>query len=64
MFDAQGRIILRNHHYLEMYKLHGNIVRPGCTLRELIQHRKDTGIFKGDVTNTAGKFWTAFAKER
>ena len=49
MFDAQGRIILRNHHYLEMYKLHGNIVRPGCTLRELIQHRKDTGIFKGDV---------------
>ena len=26
-----------------------DVVRPGCTLRELIQHLKDTGIFYGDV---------------
>ena len=25
------------------------IVKPGCTLRELIEHRKDTGLFAGDV---------------
>ena len=49
MFDAQGRIVLRNRRYIEMYKLSPQIVRPGCSLRALIQHRKDTGLFSGDV---------------
>ncbi len=49
MFDAQTRIVVRNARYLEMYKLSADIVKPGCTLRELIQHRKDTGLFTGDV---------------
>ncbi len=49
MFDAQGRIIVCNSRYLAMYSLSPRIVRPGCTLRELIQHRKDTRLFTGDV---------------
>jgi methyl-accepting chemotaxis protein len=49
MFDAQTRIVVRNVRYLEMYKLSPDIVKPGCTLRELIQHRKDTGLFTGDI---------------
>jgi methyl-accepting chemotaxis protein len=49
MFDAQSRIVLRNQRYIDMYKLSSDIVKPGCTLRELIQHRKDTGLFSGDV---------------
>jgi methyl-accepting chemotaxis protein len=49
MFDGQGRIVLRNRRYLEMYKLSSDIVRPGCSLQALIQHRKDTGLFTGDV---------------
>jgi len=49
MFDAQGRIVVRNQPYIEMYKLAGEIVKPGCTLQQLILHRKDTGLFKGDV---------------
>jgi methyl-accepting chemotaxis protein len=49
MFDPQGRIVLRNRRYIEMYKLSPQIVRPGCSLRALIQHRKDTGLFSGDV---------------
>jgi len=49
MFDGQGRIIGRNRRYLEMYKLSPEIVRPGCSLRALIQHRHDTGLFAGDV---------------
>ena len=32
-----------------MYKLSPEIVRPGCSLQALIQHRKDTGLFSGDV---------------
>ncbi len=49
MFDAQARIVVCNSRYIEMYKLSPQVVRPGCTLRELIQHRKDTGLFSGDV---------------
>ena len=49
VFDAQGRITLLNRRYLEMYKLSSDVVKPGCSLQRLIQHRKDTGVFKGDV---------------
>jgi methyl-accepting chemotaxis protein len=49
MFDAQGRITLLNQRYLEMYKLSPDIVKQGCTLRQLLQHRKDTGLFSGEV---------------
>ena len=49
MFDAQGRIVGRNLRYLKMYNLSPQVVGPGCSLRQLIQHRKDTGLFSGDV---------------
>jgi chromosome segregation ATPase len=49
MFDAQGRIVLVNRRYLDMYKLSPEIVKPGCTLRQLIEHRKETGLFIDDV---------------
>jgi len=49
MFDAQTRIVLRNRRYLDMYKLSPKVVKPGCTLRGLIQHRVDTGLLTGDV---------------
>ena len=49
MFDAQGRIILLNARYLEMYKLDPKVVKPGCTLKRLIEYRKETGLFSGDV---------------
>jgi len=49
VFDAHGRITLLNRRYIEMYKLSTDVVKPGCTLQQLLQHRKDTGLFKGDV---------------
>jgi hypothetical protein len=49
MFDAQTRIIVVSRRYLEMYKLSPDIVKPGCTLRQLIEHRKETGLFVDDV---------------
>jgi methyl-accepting chemotaxis protein len=49
MFDAQARILVLNERYLDMYRLSPEIVKPGCTLRELIEHRRDTGLFTGDV---------------
>jgi methyl-accepting chemotaxis protein len=49
MFDAQGRITLLNKRYLQMYKLSPEIVKPGCTLKRLIEYRKETGLFAGEV---------------
>lgn len=55
MFDAQGRITLLNTRYLEMYKLDPKVVKPGCTLKRLIEYRKETGLFSGDVDSYAQK---------
>jgi hypothetical protein len=49
MFNPHGRIVLYNSRYIEMYKLSPEIVRPGCSLHDLMQHRKETGVFLGDI---------------
>jgi len=48
MFDANARIVVKNDRYIEMYGLSRDVVKTGCSLQELIQHRKDAGLFKGD----------------
>jgi diguanylate cyclase (GGDEF)-like protein len=49
LFDADQRLVLCNDRYIEMFNASRDVVKPGCTLRDLIQHRKDTGTFAGDV---------------
>ena len=46
MFDAEGRVIICNQRYLDMYG-HTH-VQPGCTLAELLRQRVETGSFAGD----------------
>jgi hypothetical protein len=48
MFDAQSRIVLLNRRYLEMYNLSPDVIKPGVTLRQLIEHRIETGLLSGD----------------
>jgi NO-binding membrane sensor protein with MHYT domain len=43
MFDAAERLVICNDRYLEMYNLSRDLVKPGCTLLEIIQHRAATG---------------------
>jgi len=62
MFDAQGRIILLNTRYLEMYKLDPKVVKPGCTLKRLIEYRKETGLFSGDVDSYVQKILDGMAQ--
>jgi len=47
-FDGSARILVCNKPYLRMYSLSPAVVKPGCTLRALIEHRKETGFFTGD----------------
>lgn len=48
MFDPQARMMIRNRRYVEMYGLSPDGVRPGCTLRELLEFRVATGTFCAD----------------
>ena len=43
MFDKAGKLVLCNQRYIEMYGLSPAVVRPGCTVRQLIDHRIETG---------------------
>jgi diguanylate cyclase (GGDEF)-like protein/PAS domain S-box-containing protein len=49
LFDSSERLIICNRRYIEMYGLSREVVKPGCTLRDLLRHRKTTGSFQGDV---------------
>jgi hypothetical protein len=49
MFDAQSCILVVNRCYIEMYGPSPQVVRPGISLKQLIQYRKNTGLFAGDV---------------
>src|SRR3990172_3560803 len=62
MFDAQGRIALVNRRYIDMYQVSPQIVRPGCPMHELIQHRKDTGLFSENVEAYCQKIMDSMRK--
>lgn len=49
MFDAKGNLAICNRRYIEMYGLSADVVKPGCSLKALIQHRKQAGLFFGNV---------------
>jgi diguanylate cyclase (GGDEF)-like protein len=49
MIDASERIVVCNQRYIEMYGLSPDLVKPGCSFRDLMAHRKQTGSFTGDV---------------
>jgi diguanylate cyclase (GGDEF)-like protein len=49
LFDSTGRLVICNQRYMDMFGVSPEVARPGCHLRDLIQHRKDIGSFDGDV---------------
>ncbi len=61
MFDKQGRITLCNSRYLQMYRLSAKTVKPGCSLRQLIQHRADTGLLSDDIDTYCRKIMDGIA---
>ena len=48
MFDASGRLIICNQRYYEMYGISPEDLRPGCTVRDLLEYRQRVGTFSGD----------------
>jgi len=58
MFDGAERLVVCNRRYLEIYRLSPDVVKAGCTLRELIEHRKAAGLLEPDVDR-----YTAIVRE-
>jgi diguanylate cyclase (GGDEF)-like protein len=49
LFDSSHRLIICNQRYIEMFRLSPEVVKPGCSFRDLIAHRKGVGSFSGDI---------------
>jgi diguanylate cyclase (GGDEF)-like protein len=48
MFDAAERVVVCNDQYIQMYDLSHEIVEPGCTLKELLEHRAERAHLRRD----------------
>ncbi|MGP9813963.1 bifunctional diguanylate cyclase/phosphodiesterase [Rhodopseudomonas sp. NSM] len=49
LFDASQHLVVCNQRYIQMYGLSPEIVKPGCSFRDIIAHRHALGSFKGDI---------------
>lgn len=48
LFDSSERLVLLNRQYNDIYGHSFDIVKPGATFRQVIAHRKELGMLKGD----------------
>ena len=62
MFDAEGRLMLFNQRYIDMYGMSPEIVVPGCSLRDLVAHRQSLSVLSGDIDTICRGIITDIAK--
>jgi diguanylate cyclase (GGDEF)-like protein len=62
MCSAAGVVQVCNDRYLSIYGLDPNIVRPGITIRDWINHRQEIGQFDGDVEEYVSGIFRAVAR--
>ncbi len=49
MFDRDGRAVVINRSYVELYRLSPETAKAGCTVRELLEQRTANGTFAGNI---------------
>jgi diguanylate cyclase (GGDEF)-like protein len=62
MFDSSARLVISNHRYGEMYGLSPAMVKPGCMLRDLLEHRRTEGSFTEDADSYIENLMAAIAQ--
>jgi diguanylate cyclase (GGDEF)-like protein len=62
LFDSSNQLVVCNQSYLEMFDLSTDVVKPGCTLPELLEYRKKSGTFKGDVDEYCSTLYQKMAE--
>jgi diguanylate cyclase (GGDEF)-like protein len=53
MFDSEERVVVCNDFYIDMYGLSRDVVKPGCSLIDLLRHRVATG---GDLNRDPDQY--------
>jgi len=48
MFDADGKLVVCNGRYLEMYNIPAEVASPGRPLFDMVSYRKEHGEFSGE----------------
>jgi len=51
MFDADHRLVICNKRYSDLYGMPPELVRPGTTLEEILDHRIDRGVVPKDLAD-------------
>jgi PAS domain S-box-containing protein len=49
MFDRDGRAVVINRSYIELYRLSSETAKAGCTVRELLEQRTANGTFTRSI---------------
>jgi diguanylate cyclase (GGDEF)-like protein/PAS domain S-box-containing protein len=56
MFDADGRLLVWNDRYLELYGMSGEVVKRGVHINAIVAHRKEVGNLDIEVEAYVGEF--------
>jgi len=62
MMDGKMRVIVCNDRYVKMYGMSSAIVKPGASLRDVLDHRRAIGQFSGDVDKYLSEIQGRIAK--
>ena len=62
MMDSEGRLVVCNDRYIQMYGLVRESIKPGCTVRDLVARRQQAGTFSGDPDAYVTEILTASAQ--
>lgn len=57
MFDAGQRLVVANQRYAEIYDLPPQLLKPGVSLREILEYRIAQGDLKGNVDEVLGSIF-------
>jgi diguanylate cyclase (GGDEF)-like protein/PAS domain S-box-containing protein len=63
LFNSAEQLVVCNRRYLEIYGLSPDVIKPGCSFRDVIAHRKQTGSFEGDVDEYRDRILRGIAQE-
>ena len=63
MLDGKGQVVALNDQYRKLYGLPAKI-KAGSSLEEILQHRVDSGLFKGDIQHYLAAILDRIAKRQ
>ena len=49
MFDSEQRLVVCNERYARIYGIPAELTRPGTSMRVILEHRIDKGVYGGDL---------------